>query len=94
MDSNSIADHFEQFTLLAGAGRATRSFMQLIWLLSSWVVWTERNNRLFKNTVTLVPRLLDKVKLLSLGWMKAKKAMFVYGTQRWWSSPLDCLGIG
>jgi hypothetical protein len=24
----------------------------------------------------------------------AKKAMFVFGTQRWWSSPLACLGIG
>jgi len=38
--------------------------------------------------------LLDKVKLLSLGWLKAKKTMFVYGTQRWWSNPMVCLGIG
>jgi len=56
-------------------------------------VWTERNNRLFTNVVTDVPRLLDKVKLLSLGWLKAKKAMFVFCTQRW-SNPRACLGIG
>jgi len=40
---------------------------QLIWLLCTWIVCNERNNRLFNNTITIVPRLLDKVKLLSLG---------------------------
>ena len=83
-----------QFTYLSGVGKARRSFMQLIWLLCTWVVWLERNNRLFNNVVTDVPRLLDKIKLLSLGWLKAKKVMFVYGTQRWWSNPMACLGIG
>ena len=94
VDSNIIADHLVQFTHMTGVGKAKSLFMQLIWLLCSWVIWNERNNRLFNNTVIIVPRLLDKVKLLSLGWLKAKKVMFVYGTQRWWSSPLDCLGIG
>jgi len=41
----------------------------------------ERNNRLFNNVVTLIPCLLYKIKKLSLGWLKAKKATFVYGTQ-------------
>jgi hypothetical protein len=94
VDSNNNTDHLVQFTHKAGVGKAKSSFMQLIWLLCSWVVWNERNNRLFNNIVTIVPRLLDKVKLLSLGWLKAKNAMLVFGTQRWWSSPLDCLGIG
>jgi len=57
-----------------------RLFMQLIWLLCFWVVWNERNNRLFNNIVTIVPRLIDKVKLLPLARLKAKKAMFVFGT--------------
>jgi len=82
VDSNIITDHLVQFTHLTGVGKAKSSFMQLIWLLCSWVVWKERNDRLFNNTVTLVPRLLDKVKLLFLGWLKAKKALFVCGTQR------------
>jgi len=94
VDYNIIADHLAQFTHMTSVGKAKSLFMQLIWLLCSWVIWNERNNRLFNNIVTLVSRLLDKVKLLSLGWLKAKKAMFVFGTKRWWSSPLDCLGIG
>ncbi|XP_045831292.1 uncharacterized protein LOC123922638 [Trifolium pratense] len=44
----SIRDHFVQFTLSAGGSRARRSFLQLIWLVSVWVVWTERNHRLFR----------------------------------------------
>jgi len=94
VDSNNISDHLLQFTLMTGPGKAKSSFLQLIWLLCTWVVWNERNNQLFNNVVTLVPRLLDKVKLLSLGWLKAKNVMLVFGTQRWWSNPLACLGIG
>jgi len=45
-------------------------------------VWNERNNRLFNNVITLIPRLLDKVKMLSLGWLKAKKATFTFETQQ------------
>jgi len=93
VDSNNISDHLVQFMHMTGGGRAIRSFMQLIWLLSTWVVWNERNNRLFNIIVTSILRLLDKVILLSLGWLKAKNVMFVYGTQMWWSSPLVCLGL-
>ncbi|PNX99715.1 hypothetical protein L195_g022984 [Trifolium pratense] len=39
--------HFAQFTISA-CGR--RSLMQLIWLASVWVVWTERNHRLFRGS--------------------------------------------
>ncbi|XP_024636621.2 uncharacterized protein [Medicago truncatula] len=93
VDTDNISAHFLQFTHLIGGG-AARSFMQLIWLLCAWVVWNERNNRMFNHVVTPIPCLLDKIKLLSLGWLKAKKATFVFGTQQWWSSPLVCLGIG
>jgi len=81
-DPNNISDHLVQFTYLIGVGKAKCSFLHLIWILCTWVVWTERNNRLFNNVVTDVPELLDMIKLLSLGYLKAKKAMFVFGTQR------------
>jgi hypothetical protein len=93
-DNNNVDDQLVQFIHMTGGGKAKRSFLQLIWLLCTWVLWNERNNRLFNNVITDVPMLLDKIKSLSLVWLMAKKAMFVYGTQRWWSSPLTCLGIG
>ena len=93
-DTYNVADHLVQFTFMTGVGKAKRSFMQLIWLLCTWVLRNERNNRLFNNVITDVPRLLDKIKSLSLAWLMAKKTMFVFGTQRWWLSLLACLGIG
>jgi len=94
VDSNNIADHLMQFTSMTGAGKAKSSFLQLVWLLCTWVMWIERNNRLFNNVVTEVPRLHDKIKVLSLAWLKAKKATFIFGTHLWWSSHLACPGIG
>ncbi|XP_024636402.1 uncharacterized protein [Medicago truncatula] len=60
VDPIIITDHLVQFIHLAGVGKAKRSFLQLIWLLCSWVLWSERNNRLFNKSVNLVPQLLDK----------------------------------
>jgi len=42
---------------------------------------------------TPILRLLDQVKFRSLWWLKANKAMFVHGSQRWWSDPLLCLSL-
>ncbi|XP_024632796.1 uncharacterized protein [Medicago truncatula] len=87
VDSNVLFDHFVQFVHSTGVSKARKSFLRLIWLPCAWVLWTECNNRLFNNTITPISRLLNKVKYLSLGWLKAKKATFMYGTDRWWSSP-------
>ncbi|XP_039688673.1 uncharacterized protein [Medicago truncatula] len=58
VDTNVLLDHFFQFVNLTGGGKATRDFLQLIWLLCVWVLWNERNNRLFNNVVTSIPRLV------------------------------------
>jgi hypothetical protein len=44
-------------------------FLQLLWLCSIWVIWHERNNRIFKAEESTVLHLLDKVKVHSLWWM-------------------------
>jgi hypothetical protein len=89
----NISEHFFQFTHSLGHSKARRSFLQLIWLLCIWLIWNERNNRLFKNIETPIIQLLEKAKYHSLWWLKAKNTNFVYGSQRWWSDPLLCLGI-
>jgi len=64
--------------------KARQSFLRLIWLLCVWLLWNERNNRLFNNIETPILQLLDKVKFHSFWWLKANNATFVYGSQRWW----------
>ncbi|XP_024626751.1 uncharacterized protein [Medicago truncatula] len=92
-DPFNINDHFIQFIHSTGHSKARQSFLQLIWLLCVWVVWNERNNRLFNNIQTTVDNLADKVRFHSLWWLQANNANFMYGTQRWWSDPLFCLGL-
>ena len=50
--TNNVSEHFQQFIHYLGYSKARRSFLQLLWLLCVWLVWNERNNRLFKNTET------------------------------------------
>jgi hypothetical protein len=70
VDAHTLSDHFVQFTYSAGGLRARRSFLQVIWLACVWVVWTERNSRLFRDTASPVDHLLDKVKMFSFRWLK------------------------
>ncbi|KAK2413211.1 hypothetical protein QL285_035944 [Trifolium repens] len=89
----SLRDHFVQFTFSAGGSRARRSFLQLIWLACVWVVWTERNHRLFRGTASTLHQLLDKIKLFSFRWLKTTNVTLVSNCHSWWSSPMLCLGF-
>jgi len=53
-----------------------RSFLQLIWLLCVWLIWGERNNRIFNNVETPIAQLLDNVKFHSFWWLKPKNSTF------------------
>ncbi|CAJ2638513.1 unnamed protein product [Trifolium pratense] len=91
--STSIRDHFVQFTSSAGGSRARRSFLKLIWLASVWVVWTERNYRVFRGSSSTLHQMLDKIKLFSYRWLKTKNFTLVTNYHRWLSSPLLCLSL-
>ncbi|MCH96120.1 tether containing UBX domain for GLUT4, partial [Trifolium medium] len=65
VDSHTLSDHFVQFTYLADGLRARRSFMQLIWLVYVWVMWNERNHRLFRGSTNSLHQMLDKTKIFS-----------------------------
>jgi hypothetical protein len=93
MEYTSLRDHFVQFTYSAGGSRARRSFLQLIWLACVWVVWTERNHRLFRGSACTTHQLLDKIKLFSFRWLKATSVTLASNCHSWWSSPMLCLGL-
>ena len=86
-----VSISFNSFIVQGTQGCA--DFLQLVWLLCVWVVWTERNNRIFNNIQTTIEQLLDKVEYHTLWWLKANNVLFVHDTQMWWSDPMLCLGI-
>lgn len=92
-DAHITSDHFLQFSYSAGGLRARRSFMQLIWLACVWVIWNERNLRLFGTSAHSVHQLLDKVKMFSYRWLKATNISLVMNYHCWWLNLLFCLGI-
>ncbi|MCH85912.1 kinesin-like protein [Trifolium medium] len=91
--AQTLSDHFVRFTSSAGGSRARRSFMQLIWFACVWVVWTERNHRLFRGSANSVHQMLDKIKTFSYRWLKATSITLALNCHSWWSSPLLCLGL-
>jgi hypothetical protein len=93
VDAHVLPDHFVQFTFSVGGLHARRSFLQLIWLACVWVVWNERNYRLFRNAASPVHHLLDKVKVFSFRWLRMTNATLGSNFHSWWSNSLLCLGI-
>jgi hypothetical protein len=64
-DAPTIPDHLVQ-TFSVGDLRGRRSFLHLVWLACVWVVWNERNYRLFRNATCIVHQLLDKIKMFEV----------------------------
>lgn len=62
---HNLGAHFLQFTYSLGGKKTMRSFLQLIWLLCVWLIWKERNNRIFNDFFTPIPEIVEKVKFHS-----------------------------
>jgi len=95
VDPLHVMDHFHQFIYVAGGRISRRSFLHMTWLCCIWILRKERNHRLFSNMVTsTMLQLMEKVKITTLSWLKAKNVCFPFGYHMWWQQPLICLGIG
>ena len=88
-----LQDHFIQFVWSSCGSRVRCSFLELVWLCCMWVLWNEKNNRIFKNKESNIHQLLDKVKSHSFRWMKVNNINVHLNFHKWWSSPFACTGI-
>ena len=93
MSAGELRHHFIQFTKMVGMPLFIHLYFNIIWFATVWVIWKERNNRIFQQTVSTPFLLLEKVKLNSFLWLKAKQASFIYSYHDWWKNPLLCMGL-
>jgi len=49
---------------------------------------------MFTNKAKSIMHLLERVKITSLNWLKAKNVCFSFGYHSWWQQHFVCLGIG
>jgi hypothetical protein len=73
--------------------RSSHLFLTIIWFAAVWVIWKERNNRVFQQTIATPIMLIEKVKLHSFLWLKSKHVSFSYNYHDWWKHLLPCMGI-
>jgi len=90
---NVLQHHFIHFSCMAGMSRSTHLFFKTVWLACVWVLWKERNHRIFKNMASDPSVLIDKVKLQSFLWLRSDKTSFIYTYYDWWKHPLLCMGV-
>jgi len=88
-----IRQHFIHFTSMAGLPRSTHPFLKIIWFASVWVLWKERNNRVFQHTASNPSTLIEKVKLNYFLWLKSKHVTFSYNYHEWRKHLLLCLNV-
>ena len=86
-------NHFYQFGHMVGLLRSSHTFFRIIWLACVWIIWKERNNRVFHQKVADSLYLAERVKLLSFQWLKANMITFVFSYHEWWRHPLSCMSI-
>ena len=88
-----VEDHFNQFTYVGGGSKVQRSIMQVLWFATVWEIWKERNNKIFNAKECSILQVVDKIKVISYVWLKAKLASLPLNFHGWWLSPLTVLGI-
>jgi hypothetical protein len=90
----SVADHLHHLGQLASVPLSKHTFFKVIWHATAWVIWKERNSRLFNNKIQEVVHLLEIVKFLSYSWLKVNLLTSAYSYTDWWQHPLLCMCVG
>jgi hypothetical protein len=78
--------------IFAGCARdkATKEVLILIWNAFVWVIWRNRNNRVFNNKAADYTEMVDQVQLLSWKWYISRKAKNPCMLYEWSWSPWEC----
>jgi hypothetical protein len=91
--AGELRNHYIQFTKMAGMPLFTRLYFNIIWFATVWVIWKDRNHRVFQNTISDPTNLIELVKCNSYLWLRSKQVAFGYSYHDWWKHPIPCMGV-
>ncbi|XP_024636174.1 uncharacterized protein [Medicago truncatula] len=87
----NIFSHANQFCALGGFSKNSRTAFTIIWISVLFVIWKDRNRRIFQNQVEHLEALFERVKLQTYWWLKADFITFAFDYPFWRQNPLHCL---
>jgi len=83
--------HANQICALRGLSKNSRTAFSIIWISILFVIWKDRNRRIFQNHFDHLEALLERVKFQTYWWLKANYILFTFDYQFWRQNPLRCL---
>jgi len=89
----NIVEHVIKFGNLGRFLKKFQSSLNLIWLFTVWIIWKERNSQIFQIKQVSIMQFVDKVKLLTFSWLKAKITVLSFDLHLRWHSPIICMGF-
>ncbi|XP_024626681.1 uncharacterized protein [Medicago truncatula] len=87
----TLFSHTHQFCALGGFSKKSTSAFTIIWISVLFVIWKDRNRRIFQNQHEHLEALSERVKLRTYWWLKANFIMFNFEYSFWRQNPLHCL---
>ncbi|GAU20019.1 hypothetical protein TSUD_273540 [Trifolium subterraneum] len=87
----SLGGHTEQFAGLGGNSKTSRNLFTIIWVSVLFVIWKDRNDRIFQMGNDSGVTLLERIKLQTYWWLKSHYVLFVFDYPFWRLNPLFCL---
>jgi len=80
-----------QFCALGGFSKNSRTSFTIIWISVLFVIWKDRNRRIFQNHFDHLEALLERVKIQTFWWLKVNYIMFNFDYPFWRKNPIVCL---
>jgi len=71
----NISYHLTQFDSFGGFSKCKKDIIHLVLFSLVWVLWNERNARIFKNLQNTIHHLLDNIKG-TIFWLVENEAQF------------------
>ncbi|GAU19616.1 hypothetical protein TSUD_383110 [Trifolium subterraneum] len=79
--------HSIQFSGLGSNQKTSFIGLTVIWVATLYVIWRDRNNRLFKSVLEPIEKLAEKVKLQTFWWLKSRYISFDFDYSVWRQQP-------
>ena len=87
----NLSTHANQFSALGGFSKKSRTTFAIVWISALYVIWKDRNRRIFQNQFDHLEHLLERVKLQTYWWLKANFINFGFDYPFWRQNPSCCL---